>query len=49
VDEVIPVGTSAFRYASNGEEVAQELSRALGREVKIISGEDEGRWRHSVR
>jgi|GEM_PF-445496 Exopolyphosphatase len=43
VDEVIPVGTSAFRYASNGEEVAQELSRALGREVKIISGEDEGR------
>lgn len=43
VEEVIPVGTSAFRYASNGGEVAETLSRKLGREIEVISGEEEGR------
>lgn len=36
------VGTSTFRYASNGKEVADRLSRALGRRISVISGEEEG-------
>ncbi len=44
IENVIAVGTSAFRFASNGQEVANELSNHLGHEIRVISGEDEGRY-----
>ncbi|MEM4746762.1 MAG: Ppx/GppA phosphatase family protein [Metallosphaera sp.] len=43
VSEVFPLGTSAFRLARNGEEVAKRLSKSLGWDVIIVSGEEEGR------
>jgi len=44
VEDVKIVGTSAFRYAENGKEVAESLSKMIGHEVKVISGEEEGRY-----
>lgn len=41
VTEVEAVATSAVRSASNGRELVDELSRVLGREIRIISGEEE--------
>lgn len=41
VSEVEAVATSAMRSASNGGELVDVLSRELGREVRIISGEEE--------
>lgn len=41
VTDVEAVATSAVRNASNGRELVDELSRALGREIRIISGEAE--------
>ncbi|BCS93228.1 Guanosine-5'-triphosphate,3'-diphosphate pyrophosphatase [Metallosphaera sp. J1] len=43
VERVYPLGTSAFRLAKNGEEVAKRLSKSLGHEIQIIPGEEEGR------
>ncbi len=43
VEEVKLLGTSAFRYASNGQEVAKRLSEAVGVEMRVLSGEEEGR------
>jgi exopolyphosphatase/guanosine-5'-triphosphate,3'-diphosphate pyrophosphatase len=43
VGEVKLLGTSAFRYASNGPEVAKRLSDVLGVEMRVLSGEDEGK------
>ncbi|BBL46973.1 Ppx/GppA phosphatase family protein [Metallosphaera sedula] len=43
IEEVYPLGTSAFRLARNGEEVAKRLSRSLGHDIRIIPGEEEGR------
>jgi len=36
-------GTSAFRFSSNGGEVAKKLSSVIGREIEVLSGEEEGR------
>ncbi len=44
VKNVKAVGTSAFRYASNGKEVSDKLSGILGEDLRIISGEEEGRF-----
>jgi len=44
VEDVKIVATSAFRYATNGNEIAQKLSKLIGYEMKIISGEEEGRF-----
>lgn len=41
VADVEAVATSAMRSAGNGGELVQLLSRELGREVRIISGEEE--------
>lgn len=41
VAEVEAVATSAVRSATNGRELIDVLSRELGREIKIISGEEE--------
>jgi exopolyphosphatase/guanosine-5'-triphosphate,3'-diphosphate pyrophosphatase len=41
VVEVEAVATSAVRSASNGQELISVLSRELGREIRIISGEEE--------
>jgi exopolyphosphatase/guanosine-5'-triphosphate,3'-diphosphate pyrophosphatase len=41
VSEVAAVATSAVRSASNGGELVDVLSRELGREIRIISGEEE--------
>jgi len=41
VTEIEAVATSAVRSASNGRELVDELSRALGREIRVISGEEE--------
>ncbi|QKQ99024.1 Ppx/GppA family phosphatase [Metallosphaera tengchongensis] len=43
VETVHPLGTSAFRLARNGEEVSKRLSKALGWEIQIVPGEEEGR------
>lgn len=43
VETVYPLGTSAFRLSRNGEEVAKRLSKSLGWDVNIVSGEEEGR------
>ena len=43
VSNVVVLGTSAFRYAPNGREVAQRLSRAVGYPLNVISSEEEGR------
>jgi len=44
VEDVRIVGTSAFRYAENGREVAESLERIIEHEIRIISGEEEGRY-----
>ena len=41
VSEVEAVATSAVRSASNGVELANVMSRELGREIRIISGDEE--------
>jgi exopolyphosphatase/guanosine-5'-triphosphate,3'-diphosphate pyrophosphatase len=41
VSEIEAVATSAVRNASNGSELVAVLSKILGREVRIISGEEE--------
>ncbi|EZQ10598.1 MULTISPECIES: Ppx/GppA phosphatase family protein [Acidianus] len=43
IETVYPLGTSAFRLARNGEEVAKRLSKSLGWDVEILPGEEEGR------
>ncbi|QIW24422.1 Ppx/GppA family phosphatase [Sulfolobus sp. S-194] len=44
VEDVKIIATSAFRYATNGNEIAQRLSKLIGYEMRIISGEEEGRF-----
>ncbi|BBG26499.1 Guanosine-5'-triphosphate,3'-diphosphate pyrophosphatase [Sulfuracidifex tepidarius] len=44
IKNVTAVGTSAFRFASNGKEVAERLSSSLGHEIRIITGEEEGKF-----
>lgn len=41
VGEVEAVATSAVRSASNGAELVEVLARELGREIRVISGEEE--------
>ncbi|KAB0672459.1 Ppx/GppA family phosphatase [Oryzomonas sagensis] len=41
VTEVEAVATSAVRSAANGPELVEVLSRELGREIRVISGEEE--------
>lgn len=41
VTEVEAVATSAVRSASNGSELVSVLNRELGREIKVISGDEE--------
>ncbi len=41
--ELVAVATSAIRDAKNGRKLAERLGRALGSEVRILSGEDEAR------
>jgi len=41
VIEVEAVATSAVRTAANGPELVEMLSRELGREIRVISGEEE--------
>ncbi|MDD2271346.1 MAG: Ppx/GppA phosphatase family protein [Desulfuromonadaceae bacterium] len=41
VSDVEAVATSAVRSASNGEELVGVLTRELGREIRIISGDEE--------
>ncbi len=41
VSEVEAVATSAVRSASNGEELVSVLTRELGREIRVISGDEE--------
>src|SRR6185369_16349816 len=41
VTEVEAIATSAIRSASNGPELVKILSRALGHEIRVISGEEE--------
>ena len=42
-ERMIAVATAALRDASNGKEVVQQLSEALGERVRMISGEEEAR------
>jgi exopolyphosphatase/guanosine-5'-triphosphate,3'-diphosphate pyrophosphatase len=42
-ERVIAVATAALRDASNGREVVQRLSEALGERVRLLSGEEEAR------
>jgi len=41
--ELVAVATSAVRDAKNGRKLAERLGRALGSEVRILSGEEEAR------
>jgi len=41
VDIVIPIATAVLREASNKDEVRQILSKVLGFDIKVISGEQE--------
>jgi exopolyphosphatase / guanosine-5'-triphosphate,3'-diphosphate pyrophosphatase len=43
VDRVAVVGTSAMREATGGQEVRDCVSKALGVEAQVVSGEDEAR------
>jgi len=43
VDRVAVVGTSAMRDARGGEEVREHVSRAMGVEARVISGDEEAR------
>jgi exopolyphosphatase/guanosine-5'-triphosphate,3'-diphosphate pyrophosphatase len=42
-ERVIAVATAALRDASNGREVVQRLSEALGERVRLLPGEEEAR------
>jgi len=42
-DQILVVGTSALREATNGSEFAERVGRATGREVRVVPGEDEAR------
>ncbi len=44
INNIKLIGTSAFRYASNGNEVAELLSEIIGVKMKILSGEEEGKF-----
>jgi exopolyphosphatase/guanosine-5'-triphosphate,3'-diphosphate pyrophosphatase len=41
--EFVAVATSAIRDAKNGRKLAERISRALGCDVEIVSGDDEAR------
>lgn len=41
--DIVITGTSAFREATNGSEVARSIAAAVGYEVRILSGEEEAR------
>ncbi|MBT1071775.1 Ppx/GppA phosphatase family protein [Pelotalea chapellei] len=41
VDEVVAVATSAIRNALNGRALVDDLSQGLGREINVISGQEE--------
>lgn len=41
--ELVAVATSAIRDAKNGRKLAERISRALGSEVRTLSGEEEAR------
>lgn len=43
VEKIRAIATSAFRNASNGAEVAQQIQDAAGIEIKIIDGDEEAR------
>ncbi|SKC56498.1 Ppx/GppA phosphatase family protein [Krasilnikoviella flava] len=43
VEELLPMATSALRDAANGAAVLAEISRRVGRDVQVLSGEDEAR------
>lgn len=43
VDELLPMATSALRDAANGAAVLAEIATRVGREVVVLSGEDEAR------
>ncbi|AHC52079.1 exopolyphosphatase [Sulfolobus acidocaldarius SUSAZ] len=42
IRDVKLVGTSAFRYASNGNQVAELLSEIIGVKMRVLTGEEEG-------
>jgi exopolyphosphatase/guanosine-5'-triphosphate,3'-diphosphate pyrophosphatase len=42
-ERIYAVATAALREASNGREVVEQLSEALGERVRMISGEEEAR------
>jgi len=44
INTVKAVGTSAFRMASNGDDVSDQFSKILGSKIKIISGFEEGNY-----
>jgi exopolyphosphatase/guanosine-5'-triphosphate,3'-diphosphate pyrophosphatase len=44
IKEAKILGTSAFRYASNGTEVSNRLSSIIGFPITVLSGEEEGRY-----
>lgn len=44
IEDVKIIATSAFRYASNGNEVAKRLNKIIGKEIRIVTGEEEGRY-----
>src|ERR671910_541739 len=44
VDEVEAVATSAFRDASNGDELLADIERTTGLQPRVISGEEEARY-----
>ena len=43
VEHFFPVATAAVRSASNGAEAVRQLEAAMGHEVWVLSGEEEGR------
>jgi exopolyphosphatase/guanosine-5'-triphosphate,3'-diphosphate pyrophosphatase len=43
VEELLPMATSALRDAANGAAVLAEISRRVGRDVQVLSGEEEAR------
>jgi len=43
VDELLPMATSALRDATNGAAVLAAISQRVGRDVLVLSGEDEAR------
>ncbi|BCU69089.1 Ppx/GppA phosphatase family protein [Stygiolobus caldivivus] len=44
IKEVKVLGTSAFRYAQNGPEVSERLSKTIDIPITVLSGEEEGRY-----